>query len=226
MMKMTEIIIIKPNHQLIDLTNKQFGRLTVVALFGKKSDEWAWLCFCNCGGQKVILGTHLRSGKTRSCGCLSAEIAGARQRTHGMTYTSEFTTWQTCKARCYNPKNHKYKNYGARGIKMCQKWMESFAAFFHDMGNKPSPKHSIHRINNDGDYEPGNCKWATYKEQARNRTNNRFIEVGGERITVAEFAERNNIDQRIIHSRLNKGCPVSELLKPRMSARATGKGHQ
>jgi hypothetical protein len=108
---------------------------------------------------------------------------------HGLSRIPEYHVWDNIKSRCYDPANKCYSNYGARGIRVCPAWIDSFATFFSDMGSRPSPKHSIERIDNDGDYEPQNCRWATSREQARNRTTNRFITHNGETRCLADWAE-------------------------------------
>ena len=103
--------------------------------------------------------------------------------------TPEYATWERMKARCYMPNHNSYKNYGGRGIVVCDAWRNSFASFLSDMGKRPSENHSLDRINNDGNYEPGNCKWSTAKDQARNRRNSLLVEIDGQRKTLAEWCE-------------------------------------
>lgn len=130
-----------------------------------------WQCRCDCGVEKVIRGYHLRNGHSRSCGCLQKEIT-RRRATHGhcknRTETAEYRAWCSMRDRCYRPTQSSFKNYGARGIKVCDRW-SSYEHFFADMGSKPSPKYSLDRINNDGDYEPSNCRWATRSVQSANQ---------------------------------------------------------
>lgn len=131
---------------------------------------------------------------------------------HGLSYTPEYRVWQTMRLRCKNPKNAAYPDYGGRGIKVCERWAESPARFIEDMGKKPSPRHEIDRINNDGNYEPGNCRWALRKENSNNRRSNRFIEHEGERKTVTQWAELLGISASVLEKRLAAGWPETRVL--------------
>ena len=198
-----------------DLTGQRFGRLLVVSFshIESKSRYAIWNCLCDCGRQHQTATAYLSHGNVRSCGCLGEERRMAAVTKHGFSRHPLYAIYRTMMHRCYNPKAGAYRHYGGRGIAVCQRWRESFLSFVEDMGPKPSPDHSIDRINNDGDYCPENCRWATPKQQARNWKNrNVRYEHGGESLTLSEWAERLHIRRESIRDRINSGWPLSKAL--------------
>src|SRR3990167_5491458 len=174
-----------------------YERLTVVATGLHHRGERASVVRCLCGIEKIVLDGNLRGGRTRSCGCLfrdwsKSEKSGANL-IHGMTGTREHSTWLAMLARCANPNAPNYHLYGGRGITICDRWRNSFEAFYDDMGARPAGQ-TLDRINNDGDYEPGNCRWATAKEQGRNRRSNRMLTFRGRTQCVAAWADEMGIN--------------------------------
>lgn len=173
------------------------GRLTVISRHGTdETGKATWACICNCGTPKVVAGVNLRSGNTKSCGCLrgDAAIENAIQRTTGAWRHPLYSIWGGVKARCFNEKYHKYAAYGGRGITLAPEWRDDFFAFVDGVGPRPGPSFSLDRIDNDGNYEPGNVRWATRSEQ---RSNTRH--VGAMQLDLATLrAERDLWRQRAL----------------------------
>lgn len=183
------------------------GRLVAVGVTEKLRGGRKVICKCDCG---MITSAHpysLTSGNTKSCGCLKGKTP--RVDGHGMVGTKEYRAWGHMWSRCTNPKVKSYRNYGGRGISVCDRWI-SFRNFFDDMGKSPSAEHSIDRVDNDGDYNPGNCRWATVKEQRRNKRDNRILVIDGERRTLAEWAEKFGVLYKTAHNRLRMGWSPRE----------------
>lgn len=179
----------------INIIGQKFSRLTVVNECNERRNKKIfWQCKCDCGKYVDVVSQHLRTGATRSCGCLFTEEHTKRITTHGLTKRgnkkpSEYIIWSGMISRCTNTKEERYKDYGGRGIMVCNRWLHSFENFFADMGQKPTELHSIDRINTNGNYEPGNCRWATDIEQARNKRNNIVIEHNNQTLVLSDWAQ-------------------------------------
>jgi hypothetical protein len=195
-----------------DMAGLRFGRLVGVRETGRCAGGQAkWLFRCDCGNEIELPGFGVRAGNTRSCGCFRRESSIERFTTHGRAKTTEWNIWCGMRKRCTNPFDHKFADYGGRGIKVCERWSD-FAAFYADMGPRPSAKHSIERLNNDGDYEPGNCCWATRSEQANNQRKNVFVEFDGKRMTVSQWETALGINAGALKLRLRRGWPIEEAM--------------
>lgn len=186
-----------------DILGQTFSRLTVVGRETSDGARHKWRCVCSCGNQTVVRSDHLRQGHTRSCGCIKARSGGERN-------DPLHAVWQAMKARCLNPTDPSYPNYGGRGIKICERWLASFEAFCADMGPRPSRDHSIERDENEGDYEPANCRWATRAEQSNNRRTNRLLSVRDRTMTMREWEKENGLKEHTIKGRLKRGWTVED----------------
>lgn len=180
-----------------NLAGRQFGRLTAIAIDPAKrnSGKVYWACRCFCGGRTSASANNLKTGKVRSCGCVRPG-----NRTHGKSWMPEHKVWKSMRRRCASVRDKHWKDYGGRGIKVCARW-GSFENFLEDMGRRPTPKHSLDRVDNNGDYEPTNCRWSTIDEQAANKRNSCRVEYRGRMLTYAELGRISGIDQRLIRNR-------------------------
>jgi hypothetical protein len=190
----------------LELSGQSFTRLTALELFKDRTSRGGtlWKCRCECGNEIFVRGTDLKSGNTRSCGCLQKEWAIRNAKataTHGMSNTSIFSVWCGMMKRCRSKTARHYKDYGGRGIKVCRRWLK-FENFFSDMGFRPDGM-SLDRIDNDGDYKPSNCRWANLEQQNNNRRSSSFINYDGHRLTVSQWARKIGIPHSTLFSRLN-----------------------
>lgn len=188
---------------------RRFNRWTVIPGGEWRSYGAFLLCVCDCGQERLVERVKLKGGKTKSCGCLRNELTAARGRamkTHGETVgiiTVEYRTWSSMRKRCLDPKTKYYYNYGGRGIGIDKRW-DSFPNFLEDMGRRPSPLHSLDRVDSNGDYSPLNCRWSTRSVQARNKRNNSIFEFNGERKVMAEWAEIVGVKAKTLEARVTR----------------------
>jgi hypothetical protein len=198
-----------------DLTGLRFGRLTVLEPVEnfECGRNRKWKCVCDCGAVVDVRASHMKSGASKSCGCLSVEMTKARSTTHGQSHgTAEYKTWANIRSRCEDQKHISFKYYGAKGVKVCERW-QAFQNFFADMGLRPSKHHSIDRYpDKNGNYEPGNCRWATEVEQQNNRSNNMLITSGGVTMTEPNWARKLGFGRQIIRQRILRGWSVEKSL--------------
>ena len=191
--------------QVKDITGQKFGRLTAVKYVGPGPNGKSIFQFrCDCGELLITAGRYVKLGKTRSCGCLQKELTVIRSTTHGKCYSREYYSWQHLKDRCYNKNNKDYKNYGGRGVTVCDRWLETFENFFADMGRCPEG-FSLDRENNDKGYGPDNCRWADKFTQGNNTRRNKFIVYDGERLTCAQWSRRLGGNPTLVTSRIWSG---------------------
>jgi len=194
----------------LELSGKIFGRLLV--LEEAKDGKVKWWCQCSCGSEPFeVIGSDLKSNHTKSCGCLHKEISANNSRIHGKHDSPTYVSWSSMKSRCYNKKIKNFYRYGGRGIKVCDRWLESFENFLEDMGERPSKDCSLDRVDNDGDYTPDNCRWATAKTQGINKSNVLVLTYKGRTLPLVVWCEELNLVYRTIHNRIyTRGYSVEE----------------
>lgn len=200
----------------IEMIGKKYGKLLVVRqVEPSKSGHTRYLCKCDCGVEKIFQAQNIRTGKSESCGCERAKQLSERnsitKRTHCMSKSAEYKIWSGMLIRCATD-HPKYHRHHGRGIKVCQRWRR-FENFIADMGPRPSRFHSIDRIDNDGNYEPGNCRWATAKEQSANTINNIYETIDGEKHCLAEIARKYKINEQTLYHRYKVGKRGYDLIK-------------
>jgi hypothetical protein len=219
---MATITPIPPEKRFQDLTGQRFGRLVVLGWAGHSKPNAAWVCRCDCGGEKLALSHNLKSLRTRSCGCLnlenlsnsgSADFCARDTKMH-----PEHKVWGQMIRRCHNPTERRFADYGGRGISVCDRWRygengtHGFMCFMTDMGSRPSPKHTIDRVNNNLGYSPDNCEWRTRTEQVRNRRNTIMIVYQDREMSLAEACEIAGVPLRVASSRLRNGMAADLVL--------------
>jgi hypothetical protein len=208
----------------MDLTGHRYGRLLVTGPAPKTGANARWYATCDCGARVNVLGPNLRTGSTRSCGCLAMELAKAKPSLtlrHGMTDTPTWRVWSSMLKRCFSKNTQAYKDYGARGITVCDRW-RTFENFHADMGDRPDGL-TLDRIDMNGDYEPGNCRWATVAEQNRNKRDTKRITFNGKTLCVAEWARELEVSVATLWRRIKRGWPMEEVLTKPVDVRYSNK---
>lgn len=219
-------MVAKRGNAFKDLTGKRFGRLIAISYDIRPSGpsgqpKTFWMCKCDCGNIKEIMASQLMTGKTISCGCYHKEVTKMIKTKHGCHGMRIYNIWGKMLARVQNPKNNEYHNYGARGITVCERWLnfqnfkedmyEKYLKHVQDHGKKNT---TIERIDNNKGYEPSNCKWVTLAEQGLNKRNNKRYLINGEPLTVREISVKYNISINTLIMRIKKGCPIEKLATP------------
>lgn len=200
-----------------DLTGQTFNRWTVISFVETKKRQRWWLCECECGNQGIVPTSSLRKNISQSCGCLRVDMV--KKGKHGQSRHPLYHTWANMMLRCYKETDRGFHRYGGRGITVCDRW-HSLLAFIEDMGERPSPQHSIDRINNNGNYCPENCRWATKLEQAENRRTTILHTLNGESRSVPDWARQYNVPRHRVYQRLKYGWTLLDALtRPSRTAR-------
>lgn len=209
-------------HYYIDITGEKYGRLTVIKYVYTKKKRAYWLCRCDCGNETILSTTVLKSGNTKSCGCFQKEqlrknirkVIEGNIRYKTETEKTLNLKYRSIKRRCYNPECEAYKNYGYRGIKMCDEWLADFKNFYNWAVNNGYKKGlTIDRIDVNGNYEPNNCRWISNLKQQNNKRNNRYLIYNGKKMTCSEWARELNIPIGTISYRVSKGYKTEDILK-------------
>jgi predicted nucleic acid-binding Zn ribbon protein len=194
--------------KLLDLTGQKYGRWTVVKMAPRRKGKTFWECVCECGTVKEVRTGGLRNGISKSCGCWNNEQI--RLVDHGMKDSPEWKSWSDMKQRCLNPNNKSYEHYGGRGIVVCERWKDNFVDFYSDMG--PCDGDTIERIDVNGNYEPGNCKWIPHPLQARNKTTTRRITAFGREQLFSDWARELDMDPSLLHYHLKVGKTIEQIV--------------
>lgn len=200
-----------------DLTGMKFNMLTVMRRAPDKYNrkgypQKMWLCICDCGNEVIVRHYALLSGGTKSCGCYSKQ---RHLKQNGLSHHPLYRKWQGMIRRCEKPNSHAYENYGGRGIRVCKEWRDNYLAFYEwaiNTGYAKGNGLSLERIDNDGDYSPDNCRWATYREQQNNKRRSRFVTYNGKTLTVAQWERETGIKRYTIIGRLNRGWSAERVL--------------
>ena len=198
---------------MVDLTGKRFGMLTVDKKAGVTNNKTMWLCKCDCGNTTVVPTAYLNNGHTKSCGCGNSKF----HTSHGMSRSHTYTVWHGMMTRVSdNPSSQGYKNYGSRGVTVCERW-HKFENFLADMGECPE-KMSIDRIDVNGNYEPSNCRWATQKQQMNNTRSNHIITFNGKSMTIQQWSDYIGIPGQTLRTRIKRGWSIEDALTKKVRA--------
>ena len=199
--------------KLIDLTNQKFGKLLVLEKAITQNEKVMWKCLCDCGNIVFVKGVNLKNNRTKSCGCIKMEVLLKRNTKHSQRHTKLYEVWKTMKQRCYNPNNKSYKNYGGRGISICDEWKNNFMSFYNwSIENNYKEGLSIDRINVNGNYEPSNCRWTTRVVQQNNTRVNKYFTINNETKTLADWCRIYNVNYTTTYTRLEKGLSIIDAL--------------
>ena len=201
----------------LDLTGQRFGRLVVLSFHHNENGKRYWLCLCDCGNKKIAHTSHLNFGLVKSCGCLADETRAnnrLKKRKHGFSHKERlYETWKNMKRRCCDPSNNRAKFYIEKGIKVCDEWMNDYSEFRQwALSHGYAETLTLDRINNDGDYCPENCRWATAKIQANNQSRNHLLTYNGETLTMSEWADKLGITYATINSRVQHGWSMTRIV--------------
>lgn len=205
-----------------EITGKKFERLTVIKrVENSKSGQTRWLCRCDCGNETIVWGGHLRSGHTKSCGCLNKETCAKipHKAKHGLHGIRLYKIWNGMKNRTSPNQKASFKHYSGRGITICEEWKEFLPFYNWAINNGYKDNLTIDRIDVNGNYEPNNCRWITLKEQQNNKRNNVFVEHNGERHTLAEWEEKLNMNKGLLKNRLRRGWNVEKAFNSKVKGR-------
>lgn len=196
------------------MVGKKYNRLTVLAVTKlRKNLKIVVLCQCDCGKKLHVTARSVLISNTKSCGCWAKEWGHLANLKHGGAGTPEFSVWKDLINRCTNPTNKDFHNYGGRGIRVCDRWLHSFENFYKDMGLRPSKNHSIDRFpNNDGDYEPSNCRWALSHQQSRNTRRNLYFEHDGKRLVISDWAKELGVSLSALYQRVHNGMSFEQAI--------------
>ena len=211
----------KNQHYPAFVGGEVFARLTLTSFSHKQKGQHYWNCVCICGKEAKIRRSSLLAGTTTSCGCRNQEVRGHKTHgeSHGKNKTLEWNSWLSMIQRCENPRAKEYPCYGGRGIKIDPKWRASYAAFLEDMGRRPTPEHTLDRIDVNGNYEPGNCRWSDWKGQGRNRRNNIMLTYKGVTACLPEWADKVGLTRQSLVNRLLNGWTLQRALETPLQKR-------